>query len=84
MADDPNQPVVLTTAPIEAQAALIVAALRDRGVEAQATGGLTTGFRAEAPGVTRILVRQADLERARQVWREIKADFTGGDTESDK
>jgi type III secretory pathway lipoprotein EscJ len=73
MADDPNQPVILTTRRTEAQAALIVAALRDRGVEAQATGGFTSSFRAEAPGDVRILVRRSDLERAREALRAIEA-----------
>jgi hypothetical protein len=73
MADDPNQPVILTTRRTETEAALIVAALKDRGVEAQATGGFTSGFRAEAPGDVRILVRRSDLEQARAALREIEA-----------
>ncbi len=73
MADDPNRPVILTTRRTETQAALIVAALKDRGVEAQATGGFTSSFRAEAPGDVRILVRQSDLEKARAALREIEA-----------
>ena len=72
MPDDPNRPVVLTTAATEAQAALIVAALEERGVQAQATGGYTSGFRAAATGEVRILVRQSDLERARDALRAIK------------
>lgn len=75
MADDPNQPVVLTTVTTEAQAQLIVAALEERGVESETTGGFTAGFRAEAPGVVRVLVRQADLGRAQAAWREIEGDF---------
>jgi len=74
MADDPNQPVILTTRRTEAQAALIVAALKDKGIEAQATGGFTSGFRAEAPGDVRILVRQSDLEKARAALRDIEAE----------
>ena len=73
MADDPNRPVVLTTRPTEAQAALIVAALEDRGVQAQATGGFTSGFRAEAPGDVRVLVRECDFERARKALHDIEA-----------
>jgi hypothetical protein len=73
MADDPNEPVVLTTRPSESLAALIVAALKDHGVEAQATGGFTSGFRTEVPGEVRVLVRQADLGRAQQALREIEA-----------
>ena len=73
MADDPNQPVVLTTRRTEAQAALIVAALKASGIEAQATGGFTSSFRAEAPGEVRVLVRRSDLEQARAALREIEA-----------
>ncbi len=56
----------------EAQAALIVAALEDAGINANAQGGLTAGFRAEAPGGVDVFVRRSDLERAREVLREIK------------
>jgi len=56
----------------EAQAALIVAALADAGISANAQGDLTAGFRAEAPGGVGVLVRRADLDRAREVLREIK------------
>lgn len=59
MADDPNRPVVLTAVPTDVQAALIVAALHGRGIEAQTIGELTSGFRAEAQGGVKILVRQA-------------------------
>jgi hypothetical protein len=67
MAEDPNRPVVLTTVPTEVQAALIVAALCEQGIEAQTIGELTSAFRAEVPGGVSILVRQADLNRARVV-----------------
>lgn len=73
MKEDRNKPVVLTTRPNEAQAALLVAALEGRGVKAEATGGFTAGFRAEAPGEVSILVRACDLERAREALREIEA-----------
>jgi len=73
MTDDPNRPVVLTTVPTEVQAAVIVAALDAEGIEAQAVGQLTSGFRAEAPGGVRVLVRQADLARAQTVLQAAKA-----------
>lgn len=76
MADDPNQLAVLTTVPTETHAALIIAALDERGVQAQTTGELTSAFRAEAPGGVRIVVRQADLERAREALRDIEARLT--------
>lgn len=73
MPDDPNQPVVLLTVPNEWQAAMLIAALDARGVQARATGGLTSAFRAEVPGAVRILVRQADLERAQEALKAIQA-----------
>ena len=71
MADDPNQPIVLTKVPTEAEAAMIVAALENQGVVAHATGALTSGFRTEVPSGVQILVRQEDLERAREALRTI-------------
>ena len=84
MSDDPNRPVVLTTAPSEPQAALIVAALDERGVKAQTIGELTSGFRAEAPGDVRIVVRQADLERAQDALRAIERELAGGNVETNE
>jgi hypothetical protein len=72
--DDPNKPIVLTTRPSEPEAALLVAALDQRGIDAQATGGLTSALRAEAPGVVRIIVRQSDLDRAQSVLAELEGD----------
>jgi hypothetical protein len=77
MTDDPNQPVVLATVPTGVQAALIVAALRERGIEPQSVGELTSGFRTGAPGGVKILVRQADLDRAQVALRAIEADRRG-------
>lgn len=74
MTDDPNQPVVLTTRPTEAQAALVAAALKERGIEARTTGEYTSGLLAAATGEVRILVRQSDLERARAVLRTIESE----------
>ncbi|MEE9295961.1 MAG: hypothetical protein V3W34_13495 [Phycisphaerae bacterium] len=73
MADDPNRPVVLTTVAMELQAALIVAALEERSIEAQTTGALTSGFRAEAPGGVQVLVRAVDLERARAALSDLQS-----------
>ena len=81
MPDDPNLTAVLTAVPTEVMAELIVAALRGRGVEARAEGGLTGGFRAEAPGRVKVIVRQADLELAREALRTIEEESAGRDGE---
>ena len=71
MPDDPNRPVVLTSVPSEAQAVIIVAALDERGIQARTQGALTSAFRAEVPGEVQVLVRQADLDRARAIIEAI-------------
>lgn len=75
MGDDPNRVVVLTRVPTELHAAMIVAALDARGVQAQAAGALTSGFRAEAPGGVQILVRHCDLEQARLALQAIEEEI---------
>jgi len=72
MSDDPQNPVALTSVPNEIEAAGIVAALKEQGIEVVATGSFTAGFRAEAPGVVQVLVRQEDLARAQQLLDQIK------------
>ncbi len=78
MSDDPNRVVVLTAAPTEAQGAMIVAALEAQGVQAQTTGALTSGFRAEAPGGVQVIVRYADLEQAHSVLQAIEKESASG------
>ncbi len=70
MASGSDEPVILASYANEAEAAVVVAALESRGIEAQTTGALTSGFRAEAPGGVQVLVRSGDVERAREVLRE--------------
>ena len=64
---DPNQPVMVKTAANEFEASLMIARLHENEIEAYTEGGLTSGFRAEIPGGVRVMVRQADLERAQQI-----------------
>lgn len=59
----------------EASASVLVSVLRDEGIRAIATGGYTAGFRAEAPGVVRVLTFEADAERARKIVSEIEAEI---------
>lgn len=58
--------VVLKAVANEIEAALIVNVLGDYGIAATATGGFVSGFKAEAPGDIRVLVKQSELQVARQ------------------
>ena len=70
MKPDPECPETLITAANEIEAATIVNYLAQFDIKALSAGGYTSGFRAEAPGDVKILVRQEDLERARQALAE--------------
>ena len=72
MTTDPNNPEILARVPSDIEAASLVSDLAARGIEASTTGGFTAGFRAEAPGEVNIIVRQADLARAKQALAEIE------------
>ena len=73
MPDDPNQPTLLTAVPSEPQALMIVAALEDENIPAWIMGALTSGFRAAAAGQVQVLVRQSDVDQAREILRAIQA-----------
>ncbi len=68
--DKPEATGVLALVPNEWQATLIATALRDRGINAQVTGATTAGFRAEAPGLVRVIVPKSQLEDARVALAE--------------
>ena len=72
MAIDPNSPERLTAVPSDIQAAAIVNALAERGIQATVTGSYTSGFRAEAPGWVSVVVRRVDLDLAKQALAELK------------
>ena len=76
MANDPNQPVVLTSVPNEGLANMIKAALEERGIAAYVQGGLTAGFRAEVPGEVQVLVRRSDVEAARGILQALSEEET--------
>ncbi len=67
---EPNDPVIVGEFESELEANFIVSRLADAGIPAWVTGQLTAGFRAEAPGRVRVLVRTSDAERAREALRE--------------
>ena len=74
MTDDPNSPHVLLSVTNDVIAAGIVTALDARDIKATATGGFTSGFNTAAPGDVKVLVRYADLERARRALAEIQGE----------
>ena len=76
--DDPDRVIVFATALTEPEGAMIANWLREGGVQAQSEGGFTAGFRAAAPGLVRILVRQGDIERARRILAQMDDDDDGG------
>jgi len=72
MTADPNRPEKLLSVRTEIEATAIVTALAEYDIEAFAAGGYTAGFRAEAPGFVTVLVKHADLDRAKQAVAEIR------------
>jgi hypothetical protein len=70
MTTNPDTLATLATVSTEVEAQLLANMLNDRGIAAVATGGFTSQFRAEAPGVVRVLVKQDDLSVARSVLAE--------------
>jgi hypothetical protein len=67
LAGEDREPVVVAQPTSEVEAAILRAALESAGIPAWVVGGLTSGFRAEAPGRARVLVRRSDEARARAV-----------------
>jgi hypothetical protein len=71
MSADLNNPEVLGNLLTAAEAAVLVARLDSLGIAARVSGaGGATGW-PEAGSYTQVVVRQADLERARAVAREM-------------
>ena len=64
--------VTVSEHPTEVGASVVVAALKDAGIRAVATGGFTAGFRAEAPGSVCVQTLERDAARAREIISEIK------------
>lgn len=74
MKTDPMTPEVLVSVPHETEAAAIVAALGEHGIRAHTVGGYTSGFRAEAPGLVKVVVGRGDLARATELLAQIHAE----------
>lgn len=64
----------LTSLPTEAQAIIIVNALKEAGIPSTAVGGYTAGFKAEAPGWVQVMVTEEDLPVARNTLQKLKED----------
>jgi len=71
MSAEPNHPEVLTTAANDLEAAPLLAALAELGIETTSTGSFTADFRAEAPGRVRIVVKHEDLARAKEALKKF-------------
>ncbi len=69
MTDDKSL-VVLATFPDEALAQMLVDALADADIEAVLEGGVTSGFRAEAPGMVNVLIDERESDNARSVFED--------------
>lgn len=63
----------------EVEAKLLSNALNEEGIHSEVAGLLTASFRAEAPGRVKVLVREQDLERA----KELLDDYTKSKEEID-
>ena len=67
MEEDNDRVVTLAFFETEIEAMSIVDELKLEGIEAQASGLLTAGFRAEAPGRVKVLVHASDLAQAKEL-----------------
>lgn len=70
MHEEDDQVVTLAFFPSEIEATMIADELKREGIQAEAAGTLTAGFRAEAPGRVKILVHERDLEQAKRLLDE--------------
>ena len=73
----------LATVSTEVEAQLLVNLLNDHGIDAIATGGFTSQFRAEAPGAVRVLVKQDNLSVAKSVVAEHEQARRSSETADD-
>lgn len=72
MTTDPSSPTVLVSVPTEFEAGVIASALCEQQINATTTGGLTSGFKAEAPGEVAVVVPLSQLDDAKQVLASIR------------
>jgi len=70
MAYGPDDLVPIRAVQHEIEASILVSRLEENGVEAVISGGLSGGFRAEAPQLVQVLVRAKDEAKARAILEE--------------
>ena len=71
MVEKKNQrTVVVARVATEPEGALIVAQLKNAGIQAQLVGALTSAFRAEAPGEVKVIVLEEDAQKAVEFLRQ--------------
>lgn len=68
--NDSTEPVTLAAFTDEIFAVMLVDALSEEGIDAEVAGGITGGFRAEAPGMVKVLVHAGDLKAATAFFTE--------------
>ncbi|MEM1356000.1 MAG: DUF2007 domain-containing protein [Planctomycetota bacterium] len=73
MDENDDKVVTLVFLPTEIEATALAQELTRAGIEAQASGLLTAGFRAEAPGQVKVLVHERDLARAKELLDDYLA-----------
>ena len=76
---DLKAPMVLTKFPHEIEATALINVLRQRGIDAHATGAAISGFRAEAPADVSVVVRAEQLEQAQRIMAEVREEPSGVD-----
>lgn len=74
MSTEPNHPEELTAVSNEPEAAAIIVALAERGIEATVTGNFIAGFHALIPSDVKVVVKNEDLARAKKALEEIGRD----------
>jgi hypothetical protein len=72
MIPDPNRPDTLLSVSTEIEAAAIVTALAEYGIQALTVGGYISGFKAEVPSSVAVVVKRADFDPAKQALTEIR------------
>lgn len=80
-----REPEVLLSVPTEAEAGIVVAALDEQGIQAEAVGGYTAAFAVGIPGMVQVIVHRDDVARAQQILEELqRADVESAEAEAEQ